>query len=60
MNRPRVYYAKWKKSKTDKYCMISPICGIEKINKQNKYREHRGGCQIGGAGGGMRKIGEGN
>lgn len=40
--------------------MISPICGIEKINKQNKYREHRGGCQIGGAGGGMRKIGEGN
>ena len=25
------YYAKWNKSETDKYCMISLICGIQKI-----------------------------
>ena len=28
MDGPREYYAKWNKSKKDKYCIISLMCGI--------------------------------
>ena len=31
MGEPGSYYAKWNKSETDKYCMISLTCGIQKI-----------------------------
>ena len=30
---PEGYCAKWNKSEKDKYCMVSLICGIKKINK---------------------------
>ena len=39
MDGPGGYYAEW--DKTEKYHMISPICGtLKKMNKPNKTETH--------------------
>ena len=39
-NGPGGYYAKWNnQTEKDKYCMISPICGILKIKQVNGYNK---------------------
>ena len=35
------YYAKGNASEKDKYCMISLICGIEKIPQTREYNKKR-------------------
>ena len=57
MDRPREYYAKWKKSEKNKYHMISLIRGILKkkkkpkpkpTDKQKKTKAHKHREQISG------------
>ena len=38
------HYDKWNKS--DKYCMISLICGIEKLQQTNEYNKKVADSQI--------------
>ena len=35
------HYAKWNKADKDKYCMISLICGIKKIQQTSDYNKKK-------------------
>ena len=40
------HYTKWNKSEKDKYCMISLICGISKIQQTNEFNKKEADSDI--------------
>ena len=47
LDGPWGHYVKWNKTDKDKYCMISPICGIKRKKREPIKTENRLGREVG-------------